>query len=586
MSTFSKHSLFLSLALLLSACPGNSNTSSIPSGNIDSQDAAPKDSQPAASRNVTIIGTADVHGHVEMLPLFGGYVDILRSDENRTVLLIDGGDMFQGTLASNLREGAPIVAAYNMLKYDAVTIGNHEFDFGPVGDDSTATKSGQDPRGALKARAASANFPFLSSNILDSDGKPVHWPNVHPATLIESGGVRVGIIGVSTIETPRVTLAENVVGLSMAPLVDSIAQYAEDLRTRGAELIIVAAHAGGDCKSFDNPRDLHSCDKSQEIFEVASGLPKGLVDVIVAGHTHRAVAHEVNGIAIIESYALSRSFGRVDLQLSPTGEVEKVKIHPPKAMCQGPDKPGPNCDAGEYEGVKVGRHAALTAIANDAAAVAEQLRSKELGIELSSDVERSRGSASPLGNLFADLILEAQPTADIAMVNGGSLRAPLPKGPLVYGSLFEALPFDNRFALVTLRGRELRKIFTTNLGRDNGLISISGVRVTTKCKSGSLVVTMTRAKSKGKKRGVIRDNDLVVVATSDFLASGGDGLIGEGGALVEKSSVVGAVGIRDSMAALLTSRGGTLDPTLKSLFDPKNPRVRYPGQRPVVCAAK
>jgi len=184
------------------------------------------------------------------------------------------------------------------------------------------------------------------------------------------------------------------------------------------------------------------------------------------------------------------------------------------------------------------------------------------------------------------LILEAQPTADIAMVNGGSLRAPLPKGPLVYGELFEALPFDNRFALVTMRGRELRKIFSTNLGRDNGLISISGVRVAAKCQSGSLVVTMTRAKGKGKKGRVIRDNDLVVVATSDFLASGGDGLIGEGGAQVEKSSVVGSIGIRDGMAALLTRRGGTLDPTLKSLFDPKNPRVRYPGQRPVVCGAK
>lgn len=581
----SRISILASLALLLTACPGGSDkNTAVPKITNTPADAA----LATGTKNITIVGTADVHGHVEMLPLFAGYVDILRSDKYRTLVLVDGGDMFQGTLASNLREGAPIVEVYNLLKYDAVTIGNHEFDFGPVGQDSTATKDGQDPRGALKARAASANFPFLSSNILASNGEPVSWPNVQATTLIDAGGVKIGIIGISTIDTPKVTLAENVFDLSMAPLVESISEYAQNLRKEGAQVIIVAAHAGGDCKEFDDPKDLHSCDKSQEIFEVANGLPKGTVNVIVAGHTHRAVAHEVNGIAIVESYSRSQAFGRVDLEVSAEGVVSIAKIHPPKALCAQsvPDNSGPGCDAGLYEGSKVTPNKEVAAIASSAAKVAEALRSKELGISITGVVQRSRGEASPLGNLFADLILQAQPKADVSLVNGGSLRAELPAGPLLYGSLFEALPFDNRFALVTMRGSELRKIFVKNLGRENGLLSIAGIRVQAKCKSGALSVTMTRNSRTGKKSKTIRDNDSVVVATSDFLASGGDGLIGEGGAKADKTSLEGGLGIRDAIAELLAARAGILNPDDKALFNPKSPRVSYPGQRPVDCSAQ
>ena len=119
---------------------------------------------------ISVIGTNDVHG--ALLPVdgnrglttFSGYVDNLRTaraEDGGAVVLIDAGDMWQGTLESNLSEGATVVAAYNVMGYDAVTIGNHEFDFGPAGERATPASETDDARGALKLRAQEADFPLL-----------------------------------------------------------------------------------------------------------------------------------------------------------------------------------------------------------------------------------------------------------------------------------------------------------------------------------------------------------------------------------------------------------------------------------------
>src|SRR5690606_1951738 len=105
----------------------------------------------------------------------------LRAADGGGVVLLDAGDMFQGTLESNLGEGDVIVSAFEAIGYDAVTIGNHEFDFGPAGEATTPASASDDPRGALKARARQAHFPFLSANVVSEDGRPLDWANVQPS---------------------------------------------------------------------------------------------------------------------------------------------------------------------------------------------------------------------------------------------------------------------------------------------------------------------------------------------------------------------------------------------------------------------
>ena len=108
------------------------------------------------------MATTDVHGHLESLPWLSGYVENLRAvrrADGGAVLLLDAGDMWQGTLESNLGEGAAVVRAYNALGYDAVTIGNHEFDFGPVGRNTVPREPGDNPTGNIEAAGPAGPVP-------------------------------------------------------------------------------------------------------------------------------------------------------------------------------------------------------------------------------------------------------------------------------------------------------------------------------------------------------------------------------------------------------------------------------------------
>src|SRR5205814_8648357 len=256
---------------------------------------------PPSSVIISIVGTNDLHGHLEALPRLGAYVANLRrarAREGGGVVLLDGGDIFHGTLDSNLNEGAAAVTAYNALRYDAVAIGNHEFDFGPVGPAHTPIAPGDDPQGALKARAAEARFPFLAANLVDATtGKPPAWPNVHATTMVDVGAVKVGVIGLANAGTASITLPANFAGLRALPLAPAVVAEAKELRRRGAVAVVVVAHVGGACTQFTRADDLSSCNGDSEIFQLARALPAGTIDAIVAGHTHAGIAHRVGGIS-------------------------------------------------------------------------------------------------------------------------------------------------------------------------------------------------------------------------------------------------------------------------------------------------
>jgi 5'-nucleotidase len=550
---------------------------------------AGRSAPPEAPERITIavLGTSDVHGHIGMLPYLAGSVDNLRASGTvNDVVLVDAGDMFQGTLESNLNEGASVIEAFNLLGYAAAAIGNHEFDFGPAGEAAVPSGPDDDPRGALIKRARQARFPLLAANLVDEGTMQlVSWPNVQPSVLIERAGIKIGIVGVSTIDTPRTTTARNFAGLAMAPLAGAIAREADALRRRGAHLVLVASHAGGRCKDFGDPRDRSSCDPEQEIFQVAEALPPGSVDAILAGHTHQAVAHEVNGIAIVQSYAKAVAFSRVDLVLDGERRVVARRIHPPRYLCgeryDPPDfEAGESCPGGDYEGRPVAPAAELERLVTRYRDAAHQVKNAKLGVTVQVPVPRAFAAESPLGNLFADLMRAARPGADVALTNGGGLRADLPAGPLTYGALYEVMPFDNRFATVRLTGAQLTRLVARNLAGSRGAFLLSGVRVVARCAGGKLVVKLRRDKT-GRP---VRDRDKLRLVTSDFLAGGGDGM------LAELDLPAGAVElhddgptIRDAVAEVLKRRRVPLRGDDPRLYDPKAPRLDLPGSRPIRC---
>jgi 2',3'-cyclic-nucleotide 2'-phosphodiesterase (5'-nucleotidase family) len=531
---------------------------------------------------ISLVGSNDLHGRVESLPPFAGYLANLRRARARdggAVLLLDAGDMFQGTLASNLGEGAAVVRAYNALGYTAAALGNHEFDFGPVGPAVTARPgSGDDPRGALRARATEAAFPFLDANLIDATtGAPPAWRNVRPTTLVELAGIEIGIVGVTTASTPRTTLAANFAGLAVKPLAATIAAATADLHRQGATVVIVAAHAGGVCHRFDQPEHFESCEADGEIFQVARELAAhgGAVDAIVAGHTHEGVAHRVAGIPIVEAFANGHDFSRIDLTIDrASGRALDAHIFPPHRIC-APER----CAEESYEGAPVVADPAVAAAIAPALEAARAQREEKLGPVLAAPIKRAQKTESPLGNLFADLMRAARPGADVALTNGGSLRTDLPAGPLTYGQLFEALPFDNRFATVSVGAGELAEMIARNLGRDNGILSVSGLRAEARCAGGDLAVKLTRTDGRPISPGT-----RLTLVTSDFLATGGDGLLSD--ELQRRTALDGGPPIRDAMADLL--RHGRALPRAddRALYDPARPRLTYPGPRPVRCSSR
>jgi 5'-nucleotidase len=557
--------------------------------------------QRSPTETISVIATNDLHGGV--LPsgdrggvaLLGGYLRNIRAarmSDGGAVLLVDSGDMFQGTLESNLNEGAAVVDAYNRLGYAAAAIGNHEFDYGPSGPDETARTRGQDPRGALKARAAGARFPFLAANTIDDvTGRPVAWRNVKPSTAVTVGGVKVGLIGVTTIDTAALTIGANVAGLTFAPLLPAITREATSLRTAGAKVVVVLAHAGGRCTKLDNPQDVSSCDQMGEIIQVARQLPSGLVDVIAAGHTHQAVAHEINGIAVVEAYSTGRSFSRVDLTLErTTGTMISKRILPPQDLCGREDAVTHSCDPAStasgarvpvrYESRLVSADRAIVATIAPAVRKAVAVKNQPIGVVLeTSFVRGDQMGETAVADLVADGLLASTPGVDVALSNGGSLRTDLPSGPLTYGALYELYPFDNRIVTLRLTGDQLTRVIAENLQRrlpPLELLPVAGFKVDARCDGRMLRVALTRSSG-----APIRADEQLTVATSDFIAGGGDGILAPAGAVAEARTVDNVPLLREALVTWLRSRGGRLNE--HQFVRPDQRRWSYPGTRPVIC---
>ncbi len=528
------------------------------------------------TKTLSFLGLNDLHGRLRALPAFSGYVENVRrarAADGGGVAVVDAGDMFQGTLESNMTKGASVLDAYRALGVTVAALGNHEFDFGPEGD----TGEG-DPQGAIRARIRQASFPMLSANlVLRGSHDSPNWDSLKRSVIVPIAGVRVGFVGLLTRETASIVNAAWFAGLAVDDLAPALEREARELRAAGAQLVIAVAHAGADCKDFSVPTDLGSCSHDAEIFDVARALPAGAVDAIFAGHTHAGVAQVVNGIPIVEAYTRGRAFSRVDIVLDAATERVLTRTpFPPHDLCPKLAEGGA-CPLGDYEGQAVVEDPAVLTAIQPALARADYVRSAPLGTTLSEPIVGQQDRESPLGNLFADLLREAVKGADGAIVNGGTLRSDLPAGPLEYGGLFEAMPFDNTVASIRLTGVELKTLLAKHLSQDaHGQVSLSGFRVEARCGHAGLELTLTR--NSGRP---VTDREMLLLATSSYLATGGDDLFTPLGLTPDRIQIDHATSFRDALARSL-KKHPHLSPRDPALFDPKKPRLALATPRPIV----
>ena len=451
--------------------------------------AAPKPPTPVATARLRIIGTNDFHGAFEPRRIAGVRrggaaalaATIARAEAECVApacewILVDGGDEFQGTLASNLAFGRPISEIFNHLGYAAAALGNHEFDWG------------QD---TLRARMRDERYGVLAANVRFEDGRDVPW--IRDDTLISRGAFRIGVIGLLTRSTKTAAKASVIEGLRFddpAPIVDSLAS---DLRRRGANTVIVVAHMGGFC----DQEGTTNC--RGEIFDMVRAL-KQPIDAVIAGHSHSLVNTVLNGVPIVQAFSSGTAIDVVDIPLDrATGATRhEVRFVFTDSVAADP-------------WVAQRTTTAEQAVAAKASAVVATVAQELLGTD-----------DGPLGDLVADA-MRAAGHADFGVMNHGGVRAPLHAGTARYSDVFEVSPFGNVLYKITAKGGDMRRYFEKIVSGRAPNAWVSGVRIswdsTRAAGSGSRIASLSLDDGRP-----FDDAATYSVVINDFMLTGGSGL--------------------------------------------------------------
>lgn len=534
---------------------------------------------------IVLLGTNDIHGALapeklktkDPTPIeyekggavyFASQVRVLRKQYGDHLLLLDAGDQFQGSIDSNLEEGRPMVRFFNELGFAAAAVGNHEFDFGPAGSlgSNAAPSTMRDVRGTLKARISEASYPYLAANIYDQKtGTFPGVPGTKPSAIIIAGRLKVGIVGLTTLETPTSTRPEFAAGLDFKEMSKVAIEETKKLREQGADIVVLITHAGVFCNIpvapdragrtglIKSESDFQTgCESSHELPTLLRKLPKGTFDAVISGHTHSLVHHWIEGVPVVQAGTRSAYYNLVYLTYDWNQKrlrTDKTRIEGPVPICPKVFANQKNCN-GDAPVPPNGRGALITPKLRGVAIMPDpamgvllaptfkrtESRKKEIVGIAARAIAHTREAESPLGNLVADALRNSLGT-QIGIMNPGGVRADWESGPIHFSDVFRSLPFDNFVSKLTLTGKELRKLIRITHSGARGFFSTSGLKVRAIRREDEpyssdldgngriepweldrlLEVTLADGTA-------IEDGKQYTVATIDFLVSGGDSL--------------------------------------------------------------
>jgi 2',3'-cyclic-nucleotide 2'-phosphodiesterase / 3'-nucleotidase / 5'-nucleotidase len=411
--------------------------------------------------DVQLLGVNDLHGQLDTVTKAGtanaGHIEYtaaaLKQEKstNPNTLLLHAGDMIGGSpLISALFQDEPTIEILEEIGFDAGTFGNHEFDEG-IDELKRMMNGGTHPSGTPGYDGM--NFPLVAANAYDTrDGNLI----TEPYTVLETGGQKIGVIGVVTQETPSMIVTKGNETLKITDEVEAINKYTAELKDQGVEAIVVLAH---------NPATQTGYTDAYDASKIAEQV-NDEVDVIFAAHNHVKVNRVVDNKLIVQAYSYGSAFSDVELEIDPfTGDVFK-KSAEITTVYQDKYTPDPKVAAimDKYE-LKV-----------------EPIKAQVIGSSLTTLAKgyptvASQFSDLGLGNLIADGMKDAMDT-DFALMNGGGVRSPLEAGEVTYGDLFAIQPFGNVLNKATLSGADLRLILDEQITAKGLDYHISGFKYT------------------------------------------------------------------------------------------------------------
>jgi 2',3'-cyclic-nucleotide 2'-phosphodiesterase (5'-nucleotidase family) len=437
-----------------------------------------------ATTLLTILHVNDYHGRVKPFidktinpqeqvggaAYLAAMIRKVRAQNPGGTLLLAAGDMFQGSPVSNLFHGAPVMDVMNELKFDAMTLGNHEFDWG---------------MGAFTRLRKEARFPFLAANIVNSRGSLLS--GIRPYTILQKGHAKVAVIGLTIPETEYITKPDNVKGLIFLRPEAVLPRLIQEVRQQGASIVILLSHLGLDADR-----------------RVASAIPG--IDVIVGGHSHTVIPKPLkteSGTIILQAGAYGVYLGLLELIVDKsTGRVAGFTETSGLRLVSAAPQDTPD------------RKIALIVKRYD-----DRVKQRLAAVvgETSVDLTAKSGSESNLGDLVADA-MRAATGGQIAFQNSGGIRANIPAGTITMEGLYTVLPFDNVLVSMNLTGRQVKEALEQGGTMEFGGLQISGMTITYDLKRAA-GERLVKAEVGGEP---LDPGKTYTVVTNDFLAAGGD----------------------------------------------------------------
>jgi len=447
------------------------------------------------SEVLTVLFTNDVESVYDPIEAFwlddieriGGVAELstkinrIRASEPN-VVLFDSGDIFTGALAK-LTKGQLSFELMMSMGYDAMAIGNHEFEYGEA---------------ILQWEKSRASFPVLGANLFY---RGTDHPFAQPHTIIERGDIRVGVIGVMGRDAATAIIPSFVDDLDVIDPAVAVRRSVDELRDE-VDVIVVLTHQGKTAPMQTDAESDPRLNRGVAADLALAGAVEG-IDVILGGHsdagTPEAIVHPKTGTLIMQTYGQGTHLGYLQLTLDPeSGEIVRHsgRLLPVVSEELTPDP-------------VVARKLASYR------AKFPELR-QDVGFTDSIMVRRYI-EESTLGNVFADIFRTAG-KADIGMVHSGSLRKDLPRGVIRRVDLLDVYPFVDAVTTVRLTGAQLREVLEQSLSLERGLLQVSGLslRYNLSQPIGSRLVSLSVG---GREVG---PSDTVTVAVAGFLAEGGD----------------------------------------------------------------
>ena len=487
------------LALLLAGCASSgSNYSSAPSGPV----------------NFTILHTNDHHGrfwsnrHGEHgLAARKTLIDAIRAEVAAAgghVLLLSAGDVNTGVPESDLQDAEPDFKAMNLLSYDAMAVGNHEFD---------------NPIEVLLQQQGWSDFDFLSANVYYEANQSRIFA---PYKFFDVGGLQLAVLGLTTEDTKAVGNPEFLGGIEFRPAIEEAAELVPDLRRR-ADVVLGLTHMG------------HYADAQHGInapADVSLARQVEGIDAIIGGHSHDAVCmagenvvdvdyqpgepctpDRQNGTWIMQAHEWGRYLGRADFRYAG-GELELLSYELIPVNLKR--KVG---DERVFVQDEIAEDAEVLALLESYQELGRQALGQVIGStdgELVGERSIVRFQPTNLGMIIADAQREKM-QADLAVMNSGGIRASIAPGAISYKDILTVQPFANAVTYVDMSGAELIDYLAAAAAKptDSGAFAQFSSNVAMRIKAGSLQSVRLDGQP-------IDTSATYRLAVNSFLAAGGD----------------------------------------------------------------